>query len=230
VVEQPQGVVLHHDVVAVQGLLGLVGPPLDHVAGGAGQSQGADQGGARDRRVLVHDALLHVALHGLQHGVVGDAAQGPDSGGPVEILLAGHVLRQRAGHNDHVLGNGAQLLNAQVDHAAEHHVLGLEELRHREEAIGGLAGHELLALVDQVQDLRQDVDALPRVHRRLVEGARLLEHRRLLQILVRIARSCWRIAALFFVRGNRKIVHVFGQFRGKLDFSFLSVLGVSGCV
>ena len=109
---------LDHDRVGGDGLLGLVDPPLDDVAEGgpAGRApahvQRRHEGGRRDgggpgstqfkliialissyiNRVYQHkpvdDGLFHVALDGLQHGGVGDRAEGADGARTVHVLLA----------------------------------------------------------------------------------------------------------------------------------------------
>jgi len=63
----------------------------------------------------------------LEHDRVRDGAEGPDGGGPVAVLLPCHVLGQRGGHDDHVLGYVGQLLDAQVHQPSQHSVLGLNK-------------------------------------------------------------------------------------------------------
>ena len=121
---------------------------------------------------MIYSSFEHFSsiydLH-LKHNRVSDGAEGPDGGGPVAVLLAGHVLGQAGGHDDHVLGDAAQLLDAEVDQPPEHRVPRLEQLGDREEAFRGLGGPEGLPLVDEVKDLGQHRGALARVHRGLVE-------------------------------------------------------------
>ena len=64
-------------------------------------------------------------LH-LKHHRVSDGAEGPDSGGPVAVLLARHVLGEAGGHDDHVIGDAAQLLDDEIDQPPEHRVPSLE--------------------------------------------------------------------------------------------------------
>ena len=61
----------------------------------------------------------------LKHHRVGDSAERPDGGGAVTVLLAGHVLGEAGGHNDHVLSDAAQLLDAEVHQPSEHRVPSL---------------------------------------------------------------------------------------------------------
>ena len=67
VVEQPEGVVLHHDVVRADGLLHLVHPSLDHLspAPGPGEVERGHQRRGGHGRVAINDGLLHVALYSL---------------------------------------------------------------------------------------------------------------------------------------------------------------------
>ena len=138
--------ILDHDVVRVDGLGDLVDPALDHLGSLLHQVQRRDERGTRHARRLVHYRLLHVALNALQHGVVGDAAEGADGRSAVRVLLARHVLGERAGDDDDVVGDVGHLLDAQVEHAAEEHVLGLEQLGHGEERRRGLRGRQVFAL------------------------------------------------------------------------------------
>lgn len=69
-----------------------------------------DESRATDCRVAVHDSLLHVALDGGEHGSVGDAAESADSRRSVAVLVARHVLGERRGDDDDVVGKSAQLL------------------------------------------------------------------------------------------------------------------------
>ncbi len=189
VIQQPEGMVLHHDRVRGHGLLNLVHPALDDLvaAAGRGQMEAGNQSSRRNRGRAIDDGLLHVALDRLQHGGVGDGAQGPDGGGSIGVLLARHILGQRRGHDDDVLGNGRQAFDAKIDHASKDRIAGLKQLRDGEEALGGLASSEDLAAVDQIEDLGQDQTAFSRIDRRLVERPRLLEDGGFLQVGVGVA-------------------------------------------
>ena len=110
-----------------------------------------------------------VPVYHLKHHRVSNGAEGSDGGGPVAILLARHVLGQAGGHDDHILGDVAQLLDAEVDQPPEHRVPGLEQLGDRKEAFCSLCSPQGLPLVDEIQDLSQHRGALPGVHRGLIE-------------------------------------------------------------
>ena len=57
--------------------------------------------------------LLHVSLDGMEHGGVGDFAQGSNSGSAEKVILPSHVLCQRRGHDNNILGNVRHFLNGQ---------------------------------------------------------------------------------------------------------------------
>ena len=63
----------------------------------------------------------------LQHGSIGDGTECPDGRGPIQVFLARHVLGQRRRDDDDVFGDGRQALDAQVNHAAQHRVLRVNE-------------------------------------------------------------------------------------------------------
>ena len=73
---------------------------------------------------------------------------------------------------------------------AHTYVFALEEAGHGEEDGCGLLCAEHLALVDEVQDLCEHEAAPPGLDRRRIEDARILHHRRLLQVGKRVAVPC----------------------------------------
>ena len=87
---------------------------------------------------------------------IGDAAERADGRRPVQVLLAGHILSQRRRHDDDVIGHTGQLLDAEVDEAAECHVLGLEQLGHGEEGLCRLGGAQLFSLHVRTAGTGQD--------------------------------------------------------------------------
>ena len=90
----------------------------------------------------------------------------------MDIKKGGQILHKLRGHDDDILGDAGQLLDAKVDEPPQHGVPGLEQLRDREEAFRGLGGSQSLALIDQVENLGENSGALPRVHRSLIEQSR----------------------------------------------------------
>ena len=91
-VDEPEGLVLDHDIVAVHVFPGIVCPTLHHLIGRPGQVQGGGKGRGVDGEVVVHDGLLHVLFHYLKHDGVRDGAERPDGSRAVVVLLARHVL------------------------------------------------------------------------------------------------------------------------------------------
>mmetsp|Transcript_6058 Transcript_6058/g.24078 ORF Transcript_6058/g.24078 Transcript_6058/m.24078 type:complete len:485 (-) Transcript_6058:662-2116(-) len=184
-VQQRERVELHERRLRVHGLLDLVAPALDHVAhaglAGLEQVQAAAQRARCHDGVLVHDGLLEVALdlHEQRASaavLAQDLAQHAHGVGTVQVDLAVHVLHQGRRHDDHLVRAGGELLDHEVDHPPERHVLRLEELGGREEDLGCLGLGERLALVDEVEQLGDDLRALASVELRVVEHAALLEH------------------------------------------------------
>ena len=137
---------LNHDIIRVDRVADLVDPAFDDLGALFHEMKRGHKRGTRHTRHLVYNGLLHVALNALQHCVVGDAAQGSDGGPAVQVLLAGHVFGERAGHDDHVVGNRRHLLDTQVEYAAKHYVLALEQLGHGEKGRCGFGGRQLFAL------------------------------------------------------------------------------------
>ena len=80
--------------------------------------EGGDECSRAHSWVSVDDGLLHVSLDGLQHHGVSDGAKGTDGCRPVVVLLASHVLGERGGDDDDILGNIGQLLNTKVHQPA----------------------------------------------------------------------------------------------------------------
>lgn len=144
---------LDHDVVRVDGLLDLVDPTLDHVGSLFHQMKGRDKSCTGNARTLVYDGLLHVAFNALQHGIISDSAKSSNRWTTVRVLLARHVLGQRAGDNDDVIGDGGHLFDAQVKHSSEHDIFGLEQLGHGKEGLGGFSGRQSLALESKVSPI-----------------------------------------------------------------------------
>ena len=62
------------------------------------------------------------------------------------------------------------------------HILGLEQLRHGKEGLGGLGGGNDLTLVHKIEDLGEDRNALLRLDLGLMEDPGLLEHSTLVDI------------------------------------------------
>ncbi len=73
-------------------------------------------------------------------------AEGTYGRSTVVVFLAGHVLCERTGHDDDVIGNVSHLFDEQVDHATNHGVFGLEELGHCEERRCGFFRCQIFAL------------------------------------------------------------------------------------
>lgn len=86
---------------------------------------------------------------------IGDTAESSDGSSTVQILFAGHVLRQAWRHYDDVFGKRRQLFDAQINHSAEDGVFWLEEFSHGEKCFCSFGGAELLSLEhnDQYADL-----------------------------------------------------------------------------
>ena len=96
-----------------------------------------------------------------------------------------------------------------------HHllVLCLQELGDAEENLRRLEPRELVALGEQPENSREDADALSRVNLAVIEAARLLQHRRLLQA----GKGRIRLVVLFFValcHGHRRIAHALQPLAG----------------
>lgn len=125
-------------LVAINSFLGLINPSLHNIVSNLRKMQRTDQCGRTNGGILIDNRLFHVSLDRLQHGHIRDAAQGPNGGRTVHILLSGHVFRQTGRDNDHVVGDGAQFFDAEIHHAAQRWILRLKEFRHRKEGFGGL--------------------------------------------------------------------------------------------
>mmetsp|Transcript_8329 Transcript_8329/g.22215 ORF Transcript_8329/g.22215 Transcript_8329/m.22215 type:complete len:222 (-) Transcript_8329:65-730(-) len=174
--QQRNSVELYHGVLALCCLLDLIDPPLHDLSIVLQEVQRADKGCAGNDGRLVHDGLLQVALNLHQELAVDDFAQHPHGVGAVQVGLAVHVLHQRAGDDDDLVRGGADVLDAQVHHSAQVRVLALKQLGHREEHLRCLLLGEGLSLAQQVQQLGDDLLALPGIDLGIIEAASLLEH------------------------------------------------------
>lgn len=183
--------VLNHDVITGRRLLGLVHPSLDHIKAAFQQMQGRHEGRAGDTGYLVHNRLFHVALNSLQHGAISDLAEGSHSRTTVIIFFPGHVFCQAAGHNDDILCDARHLLDSQVAHAAQRGIIGLKELGHRKESLGGFCGPQVLPLIYEIKDLGEDVGTFSRVDRCFIKDPSLLEYSTLLQVLEGVGASTY---------------------------------------
>jgi hypothetical protein len=142
-----------------------------------------DESGRGYGGVLVDDARLDETLDCLHSGGIDDAAQGTDSVCAVHDVAADRdVLHDGRCDHDHVVGRAGELLDDQVDHLAQRGILVLEELRDAKEQCGGFLASPALAGEEQQRELGQDHSALSGRDGALVEGAGILEHRRLVDL------------------------------------------------
>mmetsp|Transcript_49484 Transcript_49484/g.80213 ORF Transcript_49484/g.80213 Transcript_49484/m.80213 type:complete len:218 (+) Transcript_49484:2472-3125(+) len=173
-------------MLGVHGFLDLVHPALHYVRDVSVQNHPAHQSGRGHERVVVNDGCLEVAVYLRCHGWVQDAGEHADRVRPEAVVLAVHVFDE-AGHANENLGlRRLQLLDDQVDHAPQAAALALEELGDIEEQLRQLCWRELLALLEQVKDSCEQLQALGGVEGCLTEAASLLHHRRLVLLAPRV--------------------------------------------
>ena len=117
---------------------------------GRDQSRGGDRGG------LVDNGGLDQSLDTLDCRAINDAAQRPDSIGPVENVASNRsVLHDNTGGHDHILRGIDKFLQNQIHHLSQRGVLVLEQLGDAEEEGGGFVRGELLPGEDEDGDLGQ---------------------------------------------------------------------------
>lgn len=114
--------------------------------------------------------LFHVPLNGLKHLRGNDLAESSNGNWAVDSLRTRHILGQTekafalmltqcmiteasttnalpAGHDDHVVGEVAELLDRQIDKQSQSDILRLPELRGRKERVGRLRLPNRLAIL-----------------------------------------------------------------------------------
>mmetsp|Transcript_7569 Transcript_7569/g.17877 ORF Transcript_7569/g.17877 Transcript_7569/m.17877 type:complete len:307 (-) Transcript_7569:430-1350(-) len=93
-VQQGQGVELHHGMLRASRLLDLVHPPPYHFRGHLHQSDARQDGRPTDERILVHDSGFQEPLYLVHHGAVDNSGENPDGVRTVAINVGMHVLGQ----------------------------------------------------------------------------------------------------------------------------------------
>lgn len=104
--------------------------------------------------------------------------------------LTGHVFCQAGSNNDDVFGNGAKFLDAEINETSENDVARLKEFGHGKKSLCSFGSAELFALIQEIQNFRQDVSTFSGIDRRVVESSSFLENSRFLQILKWISSPC----------------------------------------
>mmetsp|Transcript_58415 Transcript_58415/g.136737 ORF Transcript_58415/g.136737 Transcript_58415/m.136737 type:complete len:209 (-) Transcript_58415:385-1011(-) len=110
-VEQSQGMKLHHAVLRVHSLLNLIDPALDDVGHRRMQRHAAHQGRRRNEGILVYDGCLEISVDLRRHSRIQNAAQDSNGVGSEAVVLTVHVFDEAGHANEDLLVRRLQLLD-----------------------------------------------------------------------------------------------------------------------